>query len=250
MSDTPVMLITGGSRGIGAATAAMAASRGYDIVFSYSSNTEAAATVQAAVEAHGRRCVTMQADAGVEAEVAALFERADAEFERLDSVIVNAGILFERARVEDMTVERINRVLAVNVVGAFVTCREAVRRMSTDHGGAGGSIVILSSAASRLGSANEFVDYAASKGATDSLTIGLANEVATKGIRVNAVRPGLIHTDIHLDSGATDRVGELQHGVPMKRGGTADEVAEAVMWLASDASSYITGTFTDVTGGR
>jgi NAD(P)-dependent dehydrogenase (short-subunit alcohol dehydrogenase family) len=249
-SEHKVMLITGGSRGIGAATAVMAAQRGYDVAFSYVSDREAAEAVIARVEAEGQRAIAVKSDASEENELMEFFSRVDSEFGRLDAVIVNAGILFERIRVEDITVDRLNRVLAVNVVGAFVTCREAVRRMSTDHEGGGGAIVVVSSAASRLGSANEFVDYAASKGATDSLTIGLANEVAGKGIRVNAVRPGLIHTDIHLDSGVDDRIGELVGGVPMQRGGTADEVAESILWLCSDASSYLTGTFIDVTGGR
>jgi NAD(P)-dependent dehydrogenase (short-subunit alcohol dehydrogenase family) len=249
-TDSKTILITGGSRGIGAAVATMAAEDGYDVVLSYVSNEGAAAEVVAGVEAAGQRAVAVQCDVADEQQVMALFDAGLEAFGRIDVVVVNAGILFERTRVEDLTVERIERVMAVNVTGAFVTCREAVRHMSTELGGAGGSIVIVSSAASRLGSGNEFVDYAASKGATDTLTIGLAKEVATCGIRVNAVRPGLIHTDIHLDSGAVDRVGELQGGVPMQRGGSAQEVAAPIMWLASEGASYLTGTFIDVTGGR
>ncbi|MDG2114016.1 MAG: SDR family oxidoreductase [Actinomycetota bacterium] len=179
-----------------------------------------------------------------------LFDDTVETFGRLDAVIVNAGILFERCRVEDLTVERIERVMAVNVTGAFVTARDAARRMANDNGGHGGSTVVVSSAASRLGSANEFVDYPASKGAADTLTIGLANELAAPRVRVNAVRPGLIHTDIHLDSGAEDRGGELQGAVPMQRVGTAEETADPIVWLCSDEASYLTGTLIDVTGGR
>jgi len=244
------MAITGASRGIGAAVARRAARAGYDIALSYVSSEDDAHRVAADVEAEGQTALVERCDVADEAQLVSLFERVDSELGRLDAVIVNAGILFERCRVEDMTVDRIDRVMAVNVRGAFVTCREAVRRMATDRGGSGGAIVVVSSAASRLGSANEFVDYAASKGAMDTLTIGLANEVAQRGIRVNAVRPGLIHTDIHLDSGVTDRIEQLQGGVPMGRGGTAEETAEPIVWLCSDEAAYITGAILDVTGGR
>lgn len=246
----PVMLITGGSRGIGAATAVLAAGAGYDVSLSYNSDRTSAEAVAEQVRQLGRRCHVQPCDVGVEEQVVDLFESTDELLGVPSAVIVNAGILFERSRVEDLAVSRIERVLAVNVVGAFVTCREAVRRMATDYGGKGGAIVVLSSAAARLGSPNEFVDYAASKGATDSLIIGLAKETATRGIRVNGVRPGLIHTDIHLDAGVPDRIGELVSGVPMGRGGTAEETAAPVVWLCSAEASYITGTIVDVTGGR
>lgn len=249
-SDAPVMLITGGSRGIGAAVAMLAADAGYDITFSYHSDEGAAAEVVGAVESRGRQAHAVRCDVAAEHDVKGLFESSDAHFGRLDAVIVNAGTLFERCRVEDMTVERIERVMAVNVTGAFVTAREAARRLSTERGGSGGSIVIVSSAASRLGSANEFVDYAASKGAMDTLTTGLANELATCGVRVNAVRPGLIHTDIHLLSGVDNRIEELVGGVPMQRGGSAEETAAPIVWLCSEEASYLTGTHIDVTGGR
>ena len=202
------------------------------------------------VAAAGCRAVHQRCDVAVEADVVSLFETADREFGRLDAVVINAGILFERCRVEDMTVERIERVMAVNVTGAFITAREAAIRMATDRDGNGGSIVVVSSAASRLGSANEFVDYAASKGAMDTLTIGLANELAARGVRVNAVRPGLIYTDIHADSGVVDRVDQLKVNVPMQRGGTAEETAAPIVWLCSDEASYLTGTMLDITGGR
>lgn len=246
----PTMLITGGSRGIGAAVARLGAAVGHNVVISYAGNESAAASVVADVQAVGASALAVRCDVAVESDVVGLFEAAIAEFGRIDSVIANAGVIAPITRVEDMTIERIERILAVNVTGCLITCREAVRHMSTSRGGAGGSIVINSSAASRLGSPNEFVDYAASKGATDSITIGLAKEVATDGIRVNAVRPGLIETTIHADAGRADRVEALAPNVPMARGGSADEVAEAILWLVSDASSYVTGTFIDVTGGR
>jgi NAD(P)-dependent dehydrogenase (short-subunit alcohol dehydrogenase family) len=250
MTTSPVMLITGASRGIGAAVARLAAEAGYDVAFSYNSDERSAAHVAAAVEATGRRALAMRCDVAVESEVIALFDQTVDTFGRLDAVVVNAGVVFPRSRVEDLTVERIERIMAVNVTGAFLTARESARHMAVDNGGSGGSIVIVSSAASRLGSANEFVDYAASKGATDSLTIGLANELADRGVRVNAVRPGLIYTDIHADAGAPDRVDELKHNVPMKRGGSAEETAAPIVWLCSEGASYITGTILDITGGR
>jgi len=249
-NSSPVMAITGASRGIGAAVARRAARSGYDIALTYVSSEDTARAVAADVEAVGQRALLRRCDVAEEAEVIDFIDTTVESFGHLDAVIVNAGILFERCRVEDMTVERIDRVMAVNVRGAFVTCREAVRRMATDRGGAGGAIVIVSSAASRLGSPNEFVDYAASKGAMDTLTTGLASEVAQRGIRVNAVRPGLIHTDIHLDSGVTDRIEQLVGGVPMGRGGSAEETAEPIVWLCSEEAAYITGAVLDITGGR
>lgn len=248
--SSPVMLITGGSRGIGAAVARRAAAAGYDLAISYNTDATAAEQVVSQVQSAGRQCIAVKCDVAIESDQMSFFGATMDAFGRLDAVIVNAGILFERCRVEDLTLERLERVMAVNVTGAFVTAREATRRMAIDNGGNGGSIVIVSSAASRLGSANEFVDYAASKGAMDTLTIGLANELATRGVRVNAVRPGLIHTDIHLDSGVDDRIEQLVGGVPMQRGGTAEETADPIVWLCSDEASYLTGTLIDVTGGR
>jgi NAD(P)-dependent dehydrogenase (short-subunit alcohol dehydrogenase family) len=244
------MLITGGSRGIGAATARLAAGRGHDVVISYVRDRDAADTVVEECRRAGVQAIAVRADVAVEDDVVALFETAVAELGRLDVVVNNAGILHRAARLDELGVDRLREVVAVNVVGAFVVAREAVRRMSTRHGGAGGAIVNVSSAAAYLGSPNEFVDYAATKGAIDTMTIGLAKEVATEGIRVNAVRPGLIHTDIHASSGIVDRIGALAPHVPMRRGGTAAEVAEVILWLASDAASYVTGTLVNCSGGR
>jgi NAD(P)-dependent dehydrogenase (short-subunit alcohol dehydrogenase family) len=244
------MLVTGGSRGIGASTAVMAAARGYDLVLSFVRDDAAAGRVVAECAAAGADAIAVRADVAVEADVVALFEAAEREFGRLDVLVNNAGILHRASPLADIGVDRLREVLAVNVIGAFVAAREAVRRMSTRRGGSGGSIVNVSSAASYLGSPNEFVDYAATKGALDTMTVGLAKEVAREGIRVNAVRPGLIRTDIHELSGIEDRIGTLQGNVPMGRGGTPDEVAEAILWLAGDAASYVTGTFVDCSGGR
>lgn len=251
MTDIPrVMLITGGSRGIGAATAVMAAKSGWDICVNYATNAAAAQEVVAACRAAGASATSVQADVAVESDVIELFEETEVELGPLTCLVNNAGILHPMSRVEDMTVERLREVMDVNVLGAFLCAREAVRRMSTKNGGAGGTIINVSSAASYLGSPNEFVDYAATKGAVDTLTIGLAKEVAAEGIRVNAVRPGLIDTEIHASSGVPDRVDRLASNVPMLRGGTADEVASSILYLASDASSYIAGTLLNVSGGR
>lgn len=244
-----VMLITGGSRGIGAATAKMAAEAGYDVCVNYASNADAAAEVVQACLDHGVAAVAAQGDVSIEADVIAMFETASG-LGPLTCLVNNAGILHSMSRVEDYTAARLQEVLNVNVLGAFLCAREAVRRMSTANGGTGGTIINLSSAASYNGSPGEFVDYAATKGAVDSMTIGLAKEVATEGIRVNAVRPGLIDTEIHASSGVPDRVAQLEHNVPMERGGTADEIASSILWLASDASSYVTGALLNVTGGR
>ena len=246
----PVILITGGSRGIGAATAILAARRGYDVAFTYQSNATAANEVAEKIRATGRKALMLQADVAVEADVLSIFKQVDAQLGRLDALVNNAGILEKIMRLEQMDAARWQRVLGVNVIGSFLCAKEAVLRMSTRHGGKGGGIVNVSSVAARIGSPNEFVDYAAAKGAVDSMTMGLAKEVAIENIRVNAVRPGLIYTEIHASAGEPGRVDRAKEGVPMKRGGTADEIAETILWLLSDQSSYVTGTTIDVAGGR
>jgi NAD(P)-dependent dehydrogenase (short-subunit alcohol dehydrogenase family) len=246
----PVILITGASRGIGAATAILAAERGYAVCVNYRTNTAAAAGVVGAIAKAGGRAVAVQADVAVEADVVRLFETCDRELGRLTALVNNAGILETQMRVEQMDAARLQRILAANVTGSFVCGREAVKRMSTKHGGSGGAIVNVSSGASRLGSPGEYVDYAASKGAIDTFTIGLAQEVAQEGIRVNAVRPGFIYTDIHASGGEPNRVDRVKAFVPMRRGGSAEEVARAILWLLSDEASFTTGAFIDVTGGR
>ncbi len=245
-----VLLITGGSRGIGAATALLAARRGYAVAVNYASQPLAADEVVRAIRAEGGTAITVQADVGDEAQVLAMFAKVDAELGRLTALVNNAGVVDVQARVDQMSVARLERMLRINVIGSFVCAREAVRRMSTRHGGAGGVIVNLSSAAARLGGPGQYVDYAASKGAIDTFTLGLAKEVANEGIRVNAVRPGLIDTDIHASGGQPGRAAELAPGVPMKRVGSAQEVAEAIVWLLSPESSYTTATVLDVAGGR
>lgn len=247
--DRPVMLVTGASRGIGAATARMAAARGWDVVVNYANNSGAADAVVAECEAAGARTTAVQADVGDEAQVLALFA-AVAEFGPLACLVNNAGILHPQSPLAEFSVERLAEVTRVNVIGATLCVREAVRVMSTERGGSGGTIVNVSSAAAYLGSPNEYIDYAATKGALDTLTVGLAKEVARQGIRVNAVRPGLIETDIHASGGMPDRVERLAHLIPMGRGGRPDEVAETILFLASDASSYVTGALLDVSGGR
>jgi len=245
-----VMIVTGGSRGIGAATARLAAERGYDVCVNYHQDADSAAAVVADVEKAGRRAIAVAGDMGSERDVLNLFETSDAELGRPSVLVNNAGILFTQSRVEDLTVERLERIFAVNITGAFLCAREAVRRMSTSKGGDGGAIVNVSSAAARLGGPNEYVDYAASKGAMDTMTIGLSIEVATEGIRVNAVRPGLIYTDIHASGGEAGRVERLKGNVPMQRGGSAEEVARVILWLASDEASYTTGSLVECSGGR
>jgi NAD(P)-dependent dehydrogenase (short-subunit alcohol dehydrogenase family) len=245
-----VMLITGASRGIGAATARLAAARGYAVAINYVARKDAAEAVAADVGKAGRKAITIQADIGRPQEIARLFQTIDAEFGRLDAFFNNAGILRRAANFVDIAPARLQEILAVNTAGAFITAQEAVRRMSTRSGGHGGVIINMSSLAAKLGGAAESTDYAFSKGAIDTLTVGLAKELASEGIRVNAVRPGLIETDIQKDFGIGDRVGKYKELVPLKRGGTPQEVAEAVLWLCSDQASYITGVLLDVSGGR
>lgn len=247
---TKVVIVTGGGRGIGASTARMAAARGHAVCVGFQRNREAADAVVNGIRSGGGRAIAVAADVSIESDVVRLFETVDAELGRPSVLVNNAGILERHTRVEDMDAARLARVFAANVVGSFLCAREAVRRMSTRRGGAGGVIVNLSSAASRLGSPNEYVDYAASKGAIDTFTIGLAKEVAAEGIRVNAVRPGVIYTDIHASGGEPGRVDRLKAAVPMQRGGQPEEVARAILWLASDDASYCTGTILDVAGGR
>ena len=245
-----VMVVTGGSRGIGAATAIMAAEQGYAVCVNYVRNRQAAITVVEKIEQSGGRAIAVAGDVASEADIISLFEQVDNTLGPLSALVNNAGILATQQRLEAMDAARLNRILATNVTGSFICAREAIRRMSTRHGGGGGGIVNLSSAAARLGAAGEYVDYAASKGAIDTFTIGLAREVASEGIRVNAVRPGIIYTDIHASGGVPDRVERLKDMVPMRRGGQASEVAAAILWLLSDHSSYVTGAIIDVTGGR
>ncbi|HPR44966.1 MAG TPA: SDR family oxidoreductase [Ottowia sp.] len=249
MSDR-ILLVTGGSRGIGAATARLAAAQGWAVAVNYSANSLAADEVVRAIRAAGGTAMTVQANVEDEAQVLRMFEQVDARLGRLTGLVNNAGVVDAGQPVAEHSVARWRRMFEINVIGSFLCAREAVRRMSTRYGGAGGSIVNLSSAAARLGSPGEYVDYAASKAAIDTFTIGLAKELGGEGIRVNAVRPGLIETEIHASGGRPDRVRELQAGVPMKRGGTADEVAEAIVWLLSDKASYTTMSLLDVSGAR
>ncbi len=245
-----ILVVTGGSRGIGAATALLAAQRGYSVCVNFRQNREAAERVVTTIEATGARAVAVSGDVAVEADVVRLFETCDKILGSPDGLVNNAGILETQMRVEAMDAARLQRIFATNVIGSFVCAREAVRRMSTKRGGAGGAIVNISSGASRLGSPGEYVDYAASKGAIDTFTIGLARDVAEEGIRVNAVRAGFIYTEMHASGGEPNRVDRVKEFVPMKRGGNVDEVARAILWLLSAEASYTTGSFIDVTGGK
>ena len=244
------LLVTGGSRGIGAAICRLGVRAGYRVAFSYVSNDAAASALVAELKASGGEAIAIKGDVCNEADVLAMFAEVDRTYGRLDAFVNNAGVVDMKARVDEMGAARLERMMRINVIGSILCAREAVKRMSSLHGGAGGAIVNISSAAALLGSPGEYVDYAASKGAIDSLTIGLAKEVATEGVRVNAVRPGIIDTEIHASGGQPDRIAAIRGLVPMKREGKAEEVARAVIWLLSDEASYTTGSFLNVSGGR
>ncbi|MES2817711.1 MAG: SDR family oxidoreductase [Pseudomonadota bacterium] len=245
-----IMLITGASRGIGSATARLAASRGYRVCINYHQRRDAAEQLVREIEADGGQAIAVAADVADERQVLRLFEVLDRQLGCLDVLVNNADMLAPQMRLEQMDAARLQRVFAVNVLGSFLCAREAIKRMSTEHGGRGGAIVNLSSIAARLGAPNEYIDYAAAKGAIDSMTLGLAKEVATQGIRVNAVRPGVIHTEIHASGGEPQRIERVKSSVPMGRGGQTEEVAKAILWLADDEASYTSGALLDVSGGR
>ena len=245
-----VLLVTGGSRGIGAATSILAAQKGWAVAVNYTSNAQAADDVVAQIKKAGGEAMSVQADVANEAQVLSMFEKVRANFGPLQGLVNNAGVVDVSAKLDQMSMDRWRRMFDINVLGSMLCAREAIRQMSTLHGGKGGSIVNLSSAAARLGAAGQYLDYAAAKGAIDSFTLGLSKEVAAEGIRVNAVRPGLIDTDIHASGGLPNRVKDLEHLVPAKRGGTAMEVAQAIVWLLSDEASYTTMSLVDVSGGR
>ncbi len=246
----PIALITGGSRGIGAATALLAAQKGFAVAVNYTANSLAADEVVRQIRAGGGTAITVQGDVGIETDILAMFAKVDAKLGPLTALVNNAGVVDVASRVDAMSAARLKRMFDINVLGSLLCAREAVLRMSNRHGGAGGTIVNLSSVAAKLGGPGQYVDYAASKGAIDTFTIGLAKEVATEGIRVNAVRPGIIETDIHASGGEPDRARQMAPMVPMQRAGSAMEVAQAIVWLMTDESSYCTGTIIDVAGGR
>ena len=245
-----ILLVTGASRGIGAATSLLAARQGWSVVVNFNARGDEANALVQRITDQGGRAMALQADVSNEAQVMAMFEQIDRHWGRLSGLVNNAGVVDVAARLDEMTWTRWRRMFDINVLGSLLCAREAVRRMSTRGGGMGGSIVNVSSAAARLGSPAQYLDYAAAKAAIDTMTVGLAKEVAAEGIRVNAVRPGLIETEIHASGGQPDRVRDLVHQVPMQRGGQADEVAQAIVWLLSDAASYTTMALVDVTGGR
>jgi NAD(P)-dependent dehydrogenase (short-subunit alcohol dehydrogenase family) len=246
----PILLITGASRGIGAATAVLAAHQGWAVAVNYATQAQAAHDVVRQITDAGGKAIAVQADVGEEADILRMFAEIDAKLGRISGLVNNAGVVDVTAKVQDQSWARWERMMRINVLGSLACAREAVRRMSTAHGGSGGSIVNVSSAAARIGAPGQYVDYAAAKGAIDAFTLGLAKEVAAEGIRVNAVRPGLIETDIHASGGLPNRVKDLAHLVPMQRGGTAQEVAQAIVWLLSDAASYTTMSLMDISGGR
>ena len=248
--DAPLILITGGSRGVGAATARIAAQRGYDVAISYVSNDDAARAVVADVEEAGQRGLAIRADSASPDDVVQMFETIDRTFGRIDVLVNNAGIIAKQSRLEDLGFERMQRIFAVNTIGPILCAQQAVKRMSHRHGGRGGVVINISSASARLGSPNEYVDYAASKGALETFTIGFAKEVAGEGIRVNCVRPGHIYTEMHASGGEPGRVDRVKATIPMGRGGQPEEVAHAILWLASSEASFVTGTFLDATGGK
>jgi len=253
MTDLPagnVILITGGGRGVGAATARLAAARGYDVAISFIADEAAAFAVAADIAALGRRALPFRADSADPMQVAALFAAIDKQFGRLDVLVNNAGMVARQSRMEDLDFARMQRIFAVNAIGPILCAQQAVKRMAYRHGGQGGVVINLSSASARLGSPHEYVDYAASKGAVETFTTGFAKEVAREGIRVNVVRPGHIYTDMHASGGEPGRVDRVKESIPMGRGGQPEEVARAILWLASAEASFITGTFLDVTGGK
>ncbi|HEV7308609.1 SDR family oxidoreductase [Ensifer sp.] len=250
MSQNPVLLVTGGSRGIGAAVCLGAAKAGWRIAVNYASNRKAAEDVVRAIEATGGTAIAVQGDVGSEADIQAIFAAVDAAFGRLDGLVNNAGIIGQTARVDEMSADRLERMFRINITGSIRCAAEAVRRMSTRYGGKGGVIVNISSMAAVLGSSAQYVDYAASKGAIDTFTTGLSREVAPEGIRVNAIRPGIIDTEIHASGGLPDRARDLAHTIPVQRPGTAEEVADAVLYLLSDKATYVTGAILNVSGGR
>ena len=250
MNPSRIVLITGGSRGIGAATAHLAAAKGWAVAVNYASNVAAADSVVQQIVSQGGRAIAVQGDVALEADILRMFQTVDKQLGRISALVNNAGVVDYASRVDAMSAARLQRMFAINITGSLLCAREAVQRMSTKHGGSGGAIVNLSSVAARLGGPGQYVDYAASKGAIDTFTVGLAKEVATEGIRVNAVRPGIIDTDIHASGGEPDRVRQLTHLIPVQRPGSAMEVAQAIVWLMGDESSYCTGTFIDVSGGR